>query len=135
MTTSPEIESLFTEFHTFPTSDQYEEQLSCVSAEMSQPISSFSSDQPISEPSSSLRSSQTQFTDSDVLGRYCGEEEPALARDDLQQLLAASALITRLEAICSAGILPLAEEISTRELIVKAAKAFKFNTQAERGAQ
>lgn len=113
---TPEIESLFTEFHTFPTSNQYEDQLRCVDAEMSAPeISSSPLESPSSEasllPSSSMPAS-----------------------NELQMLLAASALITRLEAICSAGILPLADEISARELIVTAAKAFQFNTQAERGA-
>lgn len=51
---------------------------------------------------------------------------------DLQQILAASALITKLERIASSGVLSLEDEIDARELIVKAARAFQFDTLAER---
>jgi hypothetical protein len=50
----------------------------------------------------------------------------------LQQILAAAALITKLERIASSGVLSLADEIDARLLIVRAAKAFQFDTQAER---
>jgi hypothetical protein len=102
------------QFKNFPTSNQYEETLSCVSAEMSAPeILSCPSDSPSSEASLSCSSSIT-------------------ASNELQTLLAASALITKLEAICSSGVLPLADEISARELIVTAARAYGFDTKAER---
>lgn len=75
----------------------------------------------------------TSFQDSDTLGKFTEPSAPA-PQSDLQQLLAASALIVKLEAICSSGVLSLGEEIAARELIVKAARAFQFDTQAERGA-
>lgn len=113
---SPEIEAVFDQFINFPTSNQYEETLSCVDAEMSAPETiSSPSDSPSSEACLSSFSSTPPF-------------------NELQALLAASALITRLEAICRSGVLPLADEISTRELIVTASNVFRFPTQAERGA-
>jgi hypothetical protein len=53
---------------------------------------------------------------------------------ELQQLLAASALITKLERIASSGVLSLEDEIDARLLIVRAAQAFQFDTLAERPA-
>lgn len=111
---SPEIEALFDQFKAFPTSNQYEEILSCVTAAISEQETS-------SSPS-----------DSHSLEAFLSRSSPTPAFNELQALLAASALITKLEAICRSGVLPLAEEIATRELIVKAARAFQFDTQAER---
>jgi hypothetical protein len=50
----------------------------------------------------------------------------------LQQLLAAGALITKLERIASSGVMSLEDEIDARLLIVRAAQAFQFDTLAER---
>lgn len=113
---SPEIEAVFDQFLNFPTSNQYEETLACVDAIFSEP-------QTCSLPSDSFSSEASLLPSS-----------PIPASNELQMLLAASALITKLESICSSGVLPLAEEISARELIVTAARSFGFLTQAERGA-
>ena len=111
---TPEIDALFTEFHTFPTSDAYEQMLLDIEKAVTcEPTSSQQSESPLPE-ASLLPSSSTP------------------ASNELQMLLAASALITKLESICSSGVLPLADEISARELIVTAARACGFLTQAER---
>lgn len=52
--------------------------------------------------------------------------------DNLQQLLAASALIVRLERIASSGILPDNEEADIRILICRACRAFAIPMIAER---
>ena len=51
---------------------------------------------------------------------------------NLQQLLAASALIVTLERIASAGILAESDEADIRRLIVRACRAFEIPTIAER---
>ncbi len=120
--TTPEIEALFDQFESFPTSDQYEETLSCVDAAMSEPETFCSpSESPSSEASSLPVSSETT---SSTDGAF----------NELQALIAASALISKLESICSSGVLPIEDEMSTRELIIRATKVFRFETQAERGA-
>ena len=50
----------------------------------------------------------------------------------LQQLLAASALIVRLERICSSGVLSESEEADTRVLICRAYREFALPSVAER---
>ena len=52
----------------------------------------------------------------------------------LQQLLAASALISALEHICSSGILAEEDEAEVRIIIARCCRAFEFPTIAERGA-
>ena len=52
----------------------------------------------------------------------------------LQQLLAASALITTCERICAMGYLPENEEQDIRVLIARASRAFQIDTIAERSA-
>lgn len=51
----------------------------------------------------------------------------------LQQLLAASALVTTCERIAGSGALPEADEQALRVLIVNASRAFEIPTIAERG--
>lgn len=51
---------------------------------------------------------------------------------DLTQLLAASALILKLENHASSGLLSFEDEIDTRVLIVRACKAFGLDQMAER---
>lgn len=50
----------------------------------------------------------------------------------LQQLLAASAMITALEKIASSGLLPIDQEIDLRLLIVRAGNTFLLDSIAER---
>lgn len=50
----------------------------------------------------------------------------------LQQLVAASAMITTLEHIAASGRLSIEQEKRVRRLVVQAARAFGFNTLAER---
>jgi hypothetical protein len=50
----------------------------------------------------------------------------------LQELVAASAMITALERIASSGTLPVGEEIEIRLLIVRAGNAFMLDSIAER---
>lgn len=54
---------------------------------------------------------------------------------NLQQLLAASALIVRLERIATSGILPENDEADIRRLICRACRAFEIPTIAERPAE
>lgn len=56
---------------------------------------------------------------------------PATATN-LQQLLAASALIVTLERIASSGILPENEEMNVRILICRACRVFEIPSIAER---
>lgn len=49
----------------------------------------------------------------------------------LQQLIAASALITTCEKLCATGAIPEADEQSLRELIVKCCRAFEIAPLAE----
>ncbi len=75
------------------------------------------------------------FTPSDnhVLGRYMGNDTPPTPSEiELTRLLAVSALVTKLERICSSGVLSEDDEMHSRQIIVAAAKAFKFDTMAER---
>jgi len=50
----------------------------------------------------------------------------------LAEIVAASALITKLERIASSGVLSIEDEIDARMVIVKAARAFSFDSIAER---
>ena len=52
--------------------------------------------------------------------------------DNLQQLLAASALIVTCERLASSGILPIEQEQDIRRLIVRCCNAFEIPTVAER---
>ncbi len=54
---------------------------------------------------------------------------------NLQQLLAASALVVSCENICRAGLLPIEDEQKLRVLILKACKAFEITPLAERGGE
>jgi len=54
---------------------------------------------------------------------------------ELQQLLAASALLVTCEKIAGSGVLPEHEEQDLRRLIARACKAFEIPTIAERGAE
>lgn len=53
--------------------------------------------------------------------------------ENLQQLLAASALLVSAERIASSGILPESEEAELRLLICRVCRAFSIPTIAERG--
>lgn len=53
---------------------------------------------------------------------------------NLQQLLAASALVVKCEKLCGSGVLPESDEQTLRFLIVKVCKAFEIPTIAERPA-
>lgn len=53
---------------------------------------------------------------------------------NLQQLLAASALVVKCEKLCASGVLPESEEQTLRYLIIKVCKAFEIPTIAERPA-
>lgn len=53
---------------------------------------------------------------------------------NLQQLLAASALIVKCEKICALGALPESDEQTLRFLIAKVCKAFEIPCLAERPA-
>lgn len=52
---------------------------------------------------------------------------------NLQQLLAASALLVSAEKIASMGVLPENEEAELRRLIIRVCGAFAIPTLAERG--
>ncbi len=54
---------------------------------------------------------------------------------NLQQLLAASALIVTCERLCALGVLPEADERNLRTIIVQACKAFEITPLAERGGE
>ncbi|QPF86993.1 hypothetical protein IC762_12135 [Bradyrhizobium genosp. L] len=55
-----------------------------------------------------------------------------MGADNLQQILAASAMITTLERICSSGVLSERDESETRLMIYRACKAFSLPSVAER---
>lgn len=52
----------------------------------------------------------------------------------LQQLVAASALITKCEKLCAQGLLPESDEQTLRYLLTKVCRAFEIPTLAERPA-
>lgn len=68
---------------------------------------------------------------SPVLGRFMGDSNSQSA---LTQRMAASALVGKLEAICAADVLSEADEADARVILVKAYRAFGFDSVAERPA-
>ncbi len=72
------------------------------------------------------------FPDSPVLGRFVGIAAPTAAQNDLQKIVAASAVIETLRNIVGQYDLPDAVAIEARIIINKAERAFGFDSIAER---
>lgn len=68
----------------------------------------------------------------DVLELVRSAINEAPPTDDLQKIVAASALLATCERIVSRGYLPESEERALRVLIVKSSRAFGMPTVAER---
>lgn len=52
--------------------------------------------------------------------------------NELQKLIAASAMITTLERIASSNVLPFEDEMDIRRLIIRAGRAFNLDALCER---
>lgn len=72
------------------------------------------------------------FPDSPVLGRFVGGVTPTAAQNELQKLVAASAVVEALRKIISDHDLPDDVAMTGRLIIAKAERAFGFDSIAER---